>query len=78
MYEFGQRVGSDPKDPVVQDLVKQWQEYLTKYYYDCTMEILGGLGQMYVADERFTENIDKYGKGTAALLSAAIGYYVRK
>ncbi len=31
----------------------------TLHYYDCTLEIFKGLGQLYVADERFTKNIDK-------------------
>ena len=32
-------------------------------YYTCTDEIFVGLGKMYVADERFKKNIDKYGEG---------------
>ncbi len=38
----------------------------------CTNEILAGLGQLYVADERFRKNIDKHGEGTAAYASACI------
>lgn len=36
-----------------QDLVKKLQSHITENYYLCTNEILAGLGQMYVADERF-------------------------
>jgi hypothetical protein len=32
----------------------------------------GSLGQMYTADSRFQQNIDRYGDGVAAFLSAAI------
>jgi hypothetical protein len=32
---------------------------------------------MYVADERFRENIDRHGEGTAAFLSAAIAAYCK-
>jgi uncharacterized protein YaaR (DUF327 family) len=32
---------------------------------------------MYVADERFTKNIDKYGEGVAEFLSSAIKYYCK-
>ena len=35
-------------------------------------EILAGLGKMYVTDERFRKNIDKYGEGTAEFLAEAI------
>ena len=44
-----------------------------------TPEILAGLGEMYVADERFRENIDKTGgEGTAAFVSKAIAVYCGK
>ena len=56
----------------VQGLVVKLQEYITQNYYTCTNEILAGLGQMYVADERFKKNIDKYGEGTAEFVAAVI------
>ena len=44
-----------------------------------TPEILEGLGQMYTADERFTESIDAAGgKGTADFVSRAIAVYCKK
>ncbi|RHB46302.1 hypothetical protein DW886_08205 [Enterocloster aldenensis] len=33
--------------------------------------------QSYISDQRFTENIDKHGKGTAAFMAAAIESYCR-
>ena len=62
----------------VQSLVVKLQDFITKNYYTCTDEILACLGQMYVADERFKKNIDKYGEGTAELASAAIRIYTEK
>ena len=61
-----------------QTLVKELQHYITENYYTCTKEILAGLGQMYVADERFKENIDKPTPGTAAFVSLAIAIYCKK
>ena len=61
-----------------QTLVKELQNYITENYYTCTDEILAGLGQMYVADERFKNNIDKHTPGTAAFISEAITVYCRK
>ena len=58
-----------------QTLVKELQAYITENYYTCTKEILAGLGQMYVADERFKTNIDKNGDGTAEFVSKAIEIY---
>ena len=62
----------------VQSLVGKLQDFITQNYYTCTDEILAGLGQMYVADERFKKNIDKYGDGTAEFASKAIEAYCRK
>ena len=61
-----------------QSLVKKLQNHITDNYYLCTNEILACLGQMYVADERFKNNIDKHADGTAAFISEAIQIYCRK
>ena len=61
-----------------QALVIKLQAHITANYYTCTNEILAGLGKMYVADERFKKNIDKYGEGTAEFASEAIEVYCRK
>ena len=58
-----------------QALVKGLQDYITENYYTCTQKILAGLGQMYVADERFKTNIDKSGDGTAEFVSKVIEIY---
>ena len=64
--------GLAPNAPEVQSLVGKLQDYITQNYYTCTNEILAGLGKMYIADERFKKNIDKYGEGTAEFASEAI------
>lgn len=64
--------------PEVQSLVVKLQEYITRNYYTCTDEILMGLGKMYVADERFKKNIDKYGEGTAEFVDEAIDLFCNK
>ena len=58
-----------------QSLVKKLQNYITNNYYTCTNEILYGLGQMYVNDERFKENIDQHYEGTSYYVYDAIKYY---
>lgn len=58
-----------------QALVIELQTYITENYYTCTNEILAGLGRMYVADERFKDNIDKHGDGTAEFVAKAIEIY---
>ena len=73
--EFAALVGTDPKDARVQALVKRWQALISESYYFCTNEILACLGQMYLADERFTKNLDQFGAGTARFMSDAIAAY---
>ena len=70
--------GGSPSDENSQKLVKKLQHHITENYYNCTDEILHGLGQMYVADERFRQNIDKHADGTAAYVSEAITYYCKR
>lgn len=64
--------GAEPNSTEAQALVKKLQDYITDNYYTCTDEILKGLGQMYTADDRFKNNIDKYATGTAEFVSEAI------
>ncbi len=75
---FANCVGKPAESNEVQNIVKLWQNHITKNYYKCSNEILAGLGEMYVADERFTKNLDKYGDGTAKLMSDAIKIYCQK
>ena len=75
--EFAERKdsGASADSAEAQSLVAKLQAHITANYYTCTDEILAGLGRMYVCDERFKKNIDKYGKGTAEFASKAIGMY---
>ena len=67
-----------PDSTEAQNLVKMLQNHITENYYLCTNEILAGLGQMYVGDERFKNNIDKHADGTAEFICEAIEVYCRK
>ena len=69
--------GATADSAEAQELVAKLQSHITANYYTCTDEILAGLGKMYVADERFEKNIDKYGDGTAEFASEAIAVYGR-
>ena len=70
--------GTEADSVEAQVLVAKLQAHITANYYTCTDEILSGLGKMYVADERFKKNIDKYGEETAEFASDAIEVYCRK
>lgn len=65
----------DVSDERVQELVHSWRMLITKNFYNCSIEIFSGLADMYIYDERFTKNIDKYGEGFTNFLSEAMKYY---
>ena len=67
-----------PDSAQAQSLVKRLQDHISENYYRCTNEILVGLGQMYVADERFQRNIDQHAPGTAAFIRNAIAVFCHK
>ena len=70
--------GAEDDSNDAQALVAKLQAHITENYYICTDEILAGLGKMYIADERFKKNIDKYGEETAEFAADAIEVYCRK
>ena len=70
--------GATAESAEAQELVAKLQAHITANYYTCTDEILAGLGKMYVADERFKNNIDKCGDGTAEFAAEGIRIYVEK
>ena len=69
--------GASADSAEVQALVAKLQAHITANYYTCTDEILAGLGKMYVADERFKKNIDKYGEETAEFVNQAIHVFCK-
>ena len=71
-------IGESPNSDEAQALVVKLQAHITANYYTCTDEILAGLGKMYVADDRFKKNIDKYGEGTTEFAADAIAAYTKK
>ena len=80
MAEFAvcMKNGNEADSDAAQSLVKTLQNHITANYYNCTNPILAGLGMMYVGDERFKNNIDKHGDGTAQFICDAITIYCSK
>ena len=70
--------GASAVSAEAQALVAKLQAHITENYYTCTDGILAGLGKMYIADERFKKNIDKYGEGTAEFASQAIAVFCQE
>ncbi|WP_327354346.1 MerR family transcriptional regulator [Streptomyces sp. NBC_01304] len=64
--------GAEPESEAAMDLAEEHRRQIRRFYYDCTYEIHTGLAEMYIADERFTRNIDKDKPGLAVYLREAI------
>ena len=64
--EFGGIRAEDPAGEKAQALAKKLQAYISANYYNCSKEVLGGLGKMYAAG-----CVD----GTAVFAAEAIGIY---
>lgn len=77
-FVLSMKNGTNPDSEEAQILVKKLQNHISANYYTCTPEILSYLGMMYVSDERFRNNIDKHGSGTAEFISQAIDFYCKK
>ena len=76
--EIGKVRDLNPASEQAQAMVAKLQNFITTNFYNCTKQILMGLGQMYVADERFKENIDRAGgAGTAEFVAKAIEIYCK-
>ena len=80
--EFGTLLSTGTASPAsgeAQALVLKLQSFISDNYYQCTPEILAGLGQMYTGNPEFTANIDKAGgEGTAAFVSEAIAIFTKQ
>lgn len=71
--EIGKIKHLSPDCEEAQNQIKKLQNFITENYYTCTDEIMKNLGQMYIGDERFKNNIDKAGGvGTAEFTAEAI------
>lgn len=78
--EFGEmmKMNMKPESSEVQAQVRKLQDYISEHFYQCTPQILQGLGQMYGAGGEFTENIDRTGgEGCAQFTAEAIAIYCR-
>lgn len=64
--------GTPAESDAATDIAEEHRAHISRWFYHCTKVIHAGLGQMYVADVRFKENIDKAGAGLAEYMAAAI------
>lgn len=75
--EFGAiKEEKEPSSEEAQKLVQKLRDYITENYYQCTKEILMGLGAAYGAEGEMRDNIDRNaGEGTGEYASKAVTAY---
>lgn len=66
-----------PNSAEAQSAISEWFNFLNKMG-NYSLDAFKGLGEMYVADERFTKNIDQFGEGLALFMRDAMAVYVEK
>ncbi len=64
----------DPASAEAQQAIAQWYALLSQVG-SYSPEVFKGLGQMYVDDARFTQNIDQFGDGLAVFMRDAMAIY---
>lgn len=63
-----------PTSDIAQKGIEKWFNMLNTMG-NYSLDAFKGLGEMYVADERFTNNIDQFGEGLAVFMRDAMNVY---
>jgi MerR family transcriptional regulator, thiopeptide resistance regulator len=66
------RAGEAADSVIAMDVAERHRLSIDRWFYPCSHAMHAGLADGYEADSRFAENIDKFGAGLTAFLSAAI------
>lgn len=67
-----------PAAPAAQAAIKQWYEFLNSLGHHYSLTAFRELGRMYVDDERFKKNIDRFGDGLAEFMRDAMEIFARQ
>jgi len=64
--------GAAPDDKASAAIAERHRQHIIRWFYDCGHAAHRGLGEMYVADERFRDHYDDLAPGLAGFVRAAI------
>ena len=70
--------GTPPSSPEAAEVARAQRDHFDRWYYDCSPQMLRGVSNMWVEDERFTRNIDALRPGLAAYQHAAVQAWAGK
>jgi hypothetical protein len=66
------RAGEPADAPRARALAERHREHTSRWFYPCSREMHFGLGEMYVADDRFAQTYERQASGLAAYFRDAI------
>lgn len=69
---YAMRAGWEPDSAAACALAEEHRRHLSRWFYACPPNMHRSLGDLYVADERFTAHYDERAPGLAAYLRIAI------
>ena len=64
--------GDDAEGTAAMELAERHRLSIDRWFYPCSHDAHAGLADLYEADSRFAETIDKHGEGLTPFLAAAI------
>jgi len=64
--------GEAPDGQVATDLAEEHRRQISRWFYDCSPEVHRGIGDMYLADPRFTATYERVAPGLAQYLHDAV------
>jgi DNA-binding transcriptional MerR regulator len=66
------RAGEPATGSAAQALAERHRRHISRWFYPCSPQLHRGLGEMYIADERFTTTYEREAEGLAAYVHDAI------
>ena len=66
------RAGEPPEGPAARAVAERHREHISRWFYPCSPQMHRGLGEMYIADERFARTYERQAEGLAAYFHDAI------
>lgn len=76
-FELAELRHTDPTSAVAQEAIQKWYLLLNKMG-TYSLDAFAGLGEMYIADERFTKSIDQFGEGLAQFMRDAMQEFAKQ
>jgi DNA-binding transcriptional MerR regulator len=71
-YADAMTSGAAPESSVAMDAAERHRQHIGRWFYECSFDMHRGLGDMYVADPRFTAAYDDVAPGLAVFVRDAI------